>query len=310
MLKTVVALIFLLIVNSVSSNNSHSNNNNNNNSSSNGRILDVISPSEFRTIKLLEPSNWQPFFAISSSGGYPPTVSGTDTAVVMEVTGNTHGSRYNINRVFMNYPVLNYQSFNLSFQLKIVPGPSFGDFFAIIFGRDGVHPSSGYMIIFNFACCLFHGDNLSMKILLLRENVIVASSQLPSLSSEYASVQVTYTMSKVAKVATLNIYYEDILVLSYNDFNIGALIQASNMSSDSYWGFQSDTGGATFSAFLMSVDMELSQSQPSSSPTVSQTLLPSKSKAKSNNKRVKKVIHHRHRHHYYYYRHYHHHYHH
>jgi len=211
-------------------------------------------------VELIKSSNWLNSFQLSNFNfNFPSTVLSNTT---VKITGDTFGCCNNVNFLYNNskIPIQNLTSFELSFDLSIESGGWFGDYFGIFIGMENddiearkwpsfQSPSSSMGSSYLISFQMYHGDwrGRGIHIYDTYSNKI-ASSPLPTLLSTFTSVKLKYAQGTTN---TWMIYYNDILVLSFDDPNNPRWVESSK--SRTSWGFVSQTGGATFSGFIRSV---------------------------------------------------------
>ena len=179
-------------------------------------------------------------FILKNIGSYPSLVSGTGSDVEVRITGTTGGCCNNFNYMFINSAIQKYPSFELSFDLKIASGWG-GDFFSVFFGSGNVEfgsdssiiSNNGYRITFR----LYDGDSSDRRGIKIQNQYssTLVTASLPTLSSTYTKVKIKYEQ-RVTN--TWNVYYNNVLVLSYNDPANAEWVA----STGTYWGFVSRTG--------------------------------------------------------------------
>ena len=227
-------------------------------------------------VELIKPSNWLNSFQLANfnklAGQYwdswvdqsfPSTILSNMT---VKITGDTFGCCNNRNYLYniSNFPLQHLTSFELSFDLSI--DSDGGDYFGIFFGLDSgdidaaklsndkYNTFNCYLISFQ----MYDADwrRRGIHIYDTYSNKI-ATSPLPSLLSTFTSLKLKYAQGTKN---TWMIYYNNILVLSFDDPNNPRWVESSK--SRTTWGFVSQTGGAIFSGFIRSVILTVPPPSP------------------------------------------------
>ena len=203
--------------------------------------------------RIISSATWQDSFQLrnvySNGQSFPSTTSGTSPNVIMQVTGNTNGCCNNDNYVYMNNPIHESRSFELSFSLKILEQGWSGEYFSVFFGYDSIEGhfnpinTHGYVLSFYLYCCDHDGRGLYLYDSNWGK---LSQGALPSFDNSFKTVKVKYTQSTTN---TWMIYYDNSLVLSFNDPANSAWVR----SAGPYWGFHAATGGAVFKGYIKSV---------------------------------------------------------
>ena len=201
--------------------------------------LTADSPVTFTTVN---SKNWYNVMNWGSTSWYYPVLSETDPLKQLQLTPGSPGVGTYCN--IGNQPVMNYDSFTLSYQLSTA-NISNGDWIQLYFG------AGGYQVTFSFEIYYYQGIRMYTT-----NGGNVASSATNWWNSTWNDIRIEYVKGPTN---TWTLFFNETQIIQYSDPNWAN-------APGGTWGFQVFNGAATFISYIRQLDMTIApQSLPGNS---------------------------------------------
>ena len=193
--------------------------------------LTADTPVAFTTVNA---KNWYNVMSYGvSAGSFTPVLSESDPLVQLRLTDNTSNLRTYCN--VGGQPVMNYDSFTLTFQLWAAIN-TFGDHINLFFG------GGGYLVQYLFELANYQGIRMNTSSV---ANPVVSATNW--WNSTWNNIRVEYLRGPTN---TWTMFFNETQILQYSDPNW-------YRTAGSGWGFNTYNGTATFDSYIRGVEMTI-----------------------------------------------------